>query len=354
MKKYILPGLIMIISIFFLNTVIDKPEEEEKPAEKTEAAASTQPAVRLSSPKDSKPMVLLNDEIADPSGLKAKTIKDAIKKAKAVDANPFDQLMPNFPATPSSVVFYEWQADSELLSQPVGVEFHLAPREPGEKVIILSAEWPDGKKGIYLSKINVKRLSSYQHLLAPDTDRLTVLGFFEPEYDYTIPSSPYETYIKREVKGTAEELRSNYQDLPLDMLPVFFVFQNDTIMFQTEDFIELTAFLTKETTSVFKGESDNWEVRITTKDTLGQSMMETVIKYKGRNAEPKGEFEMDLNTETSTWGTIGLTLDNQKEASILSTMTGITGKHMENKEYEVSVRWDGKEEKFKVHLTDKN
>ncbi|WP_043932072.1 hypothetical protein [Bacillus sp. EB01] len=352
MKKYILPAIIMIISIFFLNVVIDQPKEEKASSKEkeTEKKASTEPTIRLSSSSDSKPMVLLKEGTTDPSGISAKKIKKAIKKAEAVDTNPFDHLLPSFPDAPNSVIFYEWQAQSELISPPIGAESLQSPRYPGEKVFILSAEWPDGKKGIYLSKVNVLRTSSYQQLLAPEMDRLTVLGFFEPDYDYEIPASPYETYVKREVKGTPGELKTAYPDLPLEMLPAFFVFKNDMIMFLTNDFTELQTFLTKETTSVYEGESENWQVQFTIKDSVGHTMADAMIKHKGKSTPPKGEFEIDVMfKDTWTWGAGGLMLNDQKEAL---TSIGTSEQLTELKDFEVIVRWDGKEEKVKVQKSE--
>ncbi|ALC90485.1 hypothetical protein AM500_12330 [Bacillus sp. FJAT-18017] len=349
MKKYIVPAIFMIISIFFLNIVIDEPKEKETvPKETEEEEVSTQPHIFLSSSSDSRPMVLLGEGQTDPSAISAKKVKKAIKKAEAVETIPFDQLVPTFPVTPSSVIFSEWQVESEVLSTQVGSESIQAPLSPGEKVFILSAEWDDGTKRVYLSKINVKRTSSYQQLLAPEMEKYTVMGFFEPDYNYVIPSTN-AGYVKREVIGTAEELRSTYPDLPLDVLPVFYVFQRDMIMYQTFEFEELNTFLTKETTSIFEGESENWEVTLTIKDRIGYSTTDVFLKYKGKNERPKGEFEFDVITDTLSMGVAGLTLNEQNEAS-----TSMGGQLWDLKNIETAVILDGKEEKVKVQLMDQN
>ncbi|WP_316568922.1 hypothetical protein [Neobacillus sp. YIM B06451] len=339
MKKSVLPIIIILLSIFFINIFIDKKDGDE---EEEKIVAKNMPApVIFTENQTVEPVFLFEGE-----GKVTKAMVDKVfKNVTAIEVNPYGEAMVNVPDHDAKITLAEWDVkNGKELKQFEGNFITAAANEPGTRVILIRAETEEGS-AVYAGKIDVLNRYSYQQLLHPSRALYTILVFSEGEPGIReVPSSNEDKYIIREVSAPIAELRELYPDLEFKSLPAIYAFHQGAIIFRSNDMTELQSFITDMATTFFRGESENWQVELKAKQTLFEGTGELLITYIGKEARPKS-VDFRLSGRGWSWGgaenkldDAGSNLSSIKLRFILSETDSIP----------IELTWDGKKEEINL------
>jgi hypothetical protein len=345
MKKYILPAIILIISIIYINQVTE-PSKEEKPA-----ASVTKPDILPSIMTNSgaKKVLLLEKKGADPQSISKKKLSGAMEQAETISVMPWERLSITYPIYPSKLTFTEYDpGEGVLINYEQEDDWYMIPSTPGIRGLIITAEWAQGGKATYFAKIDVQSVYSYQEMVSLDPEIFTVIAFSETESYPEIPPSVDGTYTIQTVTGSQEELKRDFPDLGIADLPAFFVFQTSDMIFETHEYDQLISFLTKKEVLLYEGESENWKVTLTVEQKIGNGTFETQLTYKGKNGNELGQFESTFNGQSWSIGE-GHQLDENNQSNSIDMVTWPIAK---TEKVNYKVRWDGKEETIPLSLNE--
>ncbi|WP_053366568.1 hypothetical protein [Bacillus sp. FJAT-27245] len=335
MKKSVLPVIIILLSIVFINTVIDKKDEDE---EKIIAKSMPVPVMNFRD-RTVEPVLLFKGQ-----GPITKTMVDkAVKIAPTLNVNPYGEVVVHLPEHESVIALSEWDSKTSKESQQFDGNFiPVMANEPGTRIILIRAETEEGS-AVYLGKINTRKLYSYQELLDPSRAIYTILVFSEGEPGIReVPSGNEEKYVTREVRGSISEFRELYPDLVFKSLPAIHVFHQGSILFSSNDMKELQSFITDMATTFFRGESENWQVEFRARQNLSEGVGELFIMYIGKEAKPKS-VDFRLSGRGWGWGSGESKLD---DAGTIFSSIDLSFKLSESDSIPIELTWDGKKEEF--------
>ncbi|OCA90550.1 hypothetical protein A8F94_01310 [Bacillus sp. FJAT-27225] len=343
MKKYILPAIILVISILFLNNVTELPEKEEEISSDSVPTISSAFSARYGG----KELILLEKTGVDPSHISKQKLAKAMEKAETFPVSPWERLLISHRILPSKVTFTEYDPDEGIFGTVHEGDLYQAPAAPGVKGLIITVEWEIGGKSTYFAKIDVQKVYSYQEMISPNPETFTVLAFSEKDTVLDIPESKDETYIVQTVHGNRDELKRKFPELRLSELPAFFVFQTNNMIMQTVEVDQLISFVTKNERYVYEGETENWMITLTAEQKIGNGTFKTLLTYKGKNGDQIGQIGTTVNGESWSLEEGGHQLDGNNQ-SIAGNM--ITWPITEEEKVTYIVRWDGQEETIPLIL----
>lgn len=281
MKKYIFLLLIMILTIFVLNTVID-PGEEKKP--KTEAKTHLVAEIYTSQDKE-KPALLYTGK-KNPKKLSKEQVEKAAREIRPALAKPFEDVFVSFSKTPGSLSISEWNNGKETKVSKSNIIRTVGAQSV--KLFIIRGEWPNEGQATYVAKIRVTKTYSYQDLLTPRTGYYTVVGFFEEEDQVKqMPAKNGKPIDLREVSEPLGHSVFTYPDLAIEKLPTYYVFGDGNAPIRFDDHEELERYLGDGTAYEFGGQTENWKIEMKSQQKLGEGKVETYITYVG-NEDPAG------------------------------------------------------------------
>ncbi|WP_059170503.1 hypothetical protein [Bacillus sp. FJAT-27445] len=335
MKKSILPAIIILLSIYFINTFIDKKGED---VEKIVAKNMPVPVI-TSGNQTVKPVLLFEGE-----GKVTKALVDkAVKKAPAIKVDPYGEAVFNIPDKESRITLSEWDLkNGKEIKQFDENYISGMANEHGTRIILIRSETEESS-AVYVGKINMLKQYSYQELLNPARNIYTILIFKEGEPGIReVPSDNENKYVTREIRASISELRKRYPDLEFKSLPAIYVFHQGFIIFKSQDMRELQTFITDMETMVFRGESENWQVEFKARQNLTEGDAELTVTYKGIGPMPKS-VDFGLSGRGWSWGSGGSKLDDSGKIFISNEMRF---KLSENDSIPVELTWDGKSEEI--------
>ncbi|ALC90486.1 hypothetical protein AM500_12335 [Bacillus sp. FJAT-18017] len=344
MKKYILPAVILLISILFINQVTEPPKKE------TPAASATKPdnLPSIMSNSGSEEVFLLEKEGADLRSISKEKLASAMEQAETISVMPWERLAITYPIYPSKVTFTEYAPEEGMMiDYEQEDDLYIIPAAPGIRGLIITAEWAQGGKATYFAKIDVQSIYSYQEMISPNPEIFSVIAFSETENHPEIPPSIDGIYSVQMVTGSQEELQRDFPDLGLAALPAFFVFQTSDMIFETHKYDQLISFLTKKEVLVYEGESENWKITLTVEQKLGNGSFETQLSYKGKSGDKFGQFETTVNGQSWSAGEGGHQLDENNHVTSINTINWAISK---TEKVNYIVKWDGKEETIPLSL----
>ncbi|RDU35689.1 hypothetical protein DRW41_16215 [Neobacillus piezotolerans] len=334
MKKTVLPTIIILLSVFLINIFIQKDIDKE-----TIVAKNMPVPVIQSGNQSVEPVLLFKD-----NGKITKTLVDkAVHKAHAVNVNPYGEVEIKLPDNDAPLKLSEWDPKTGRELQPFeGGYIPVLANEPGTRVIIIRVE-TDAGPAVYLGKINVLKLYSFQELLHPAGNVYTILVFSEGESGIReVPSGDETKYVTREVRGTVAEFKEKYHGLDIKNLPTIYVFHQGAIIFRSEDMKELQSFITDISTTFFLGESENWQVELRARQNLSEGTAELFITYKGQDEKPK-KMDFHLSGRGWSWGSSGKIPD---ESGKIFSSSDMRYKLSEIDSIPIELTWDGKKEEI--------
>ncbi|WP_059170502.1 hypothetical protein [Bacillus sp. FJAT-27445] len=335
MKKYILPLFILIVTIFFLNNVID-PDEEKKPI--TEAKTLPIPEIMTTQGKEN--VALLYKGNKNPKKLSKEQVEKAAREIQPVIAMPFEEAIVSFSNMPASLSITEWDNGKETKVSDSNIITTVGA--PSYKIFIIRGEWLNDGQATYVAKIRVTKVYSYQELLTPRVNHYTVVGFFdENDQVKKMPAKNGNPLDYREVSSPLGHLTFTFPDLAFEKLPTYYVFGKGSVPIRFDDYEELTAFLGEGLNYVFSGETENWKIEMTSNQKLGEGKIETAITYIGNEEKPGWDVSFRLAGTSLTWGEEGFPLDqNGRYLSVLYGYQTV----LKSDSILATVNWNGKEE----------
>ncbi|WP_043932071.1 hypothetical protein [Bacillus sp. EB01] len=343
MKKYLLPAVILIISILLLNNLTEPPEKEKEVISETKL--DLLPSITTS--RGSKEVLLVEKEGVAPHSISKQKLTKIMEKAEAITVSPWERLSITYPIYPSKVTFTEFDPELGIIDYDQEGDLYMVPGDPGIRGLIITAEWAQGGKATYFAKIDVERLYSYQEMISANPESFTVIAFSEEETMLDIPESEDGTYVVHTLQGSQEELERKFPELGLAVLPAFFVFQTSSMILQTVEYDQLISFLTKNELFVYEGETENWKVTLTIEQKIGNGTFKTYLTYKGKKGDEIGQFETTVNGPSWSVGEGGHQLDENNQSTAGNM---ITWPIEETGNVNYIVKWDGKEETIPLIL----
>ncbi|WP_053366573.1 hypothetical protein [Bacillus sp. FJAT-27245] len=326
-----LPAAIIILSIFFLNTLIDSDKEELIEAKDGAAPEITTWENKVNAVFVSKG----NRKITN------KMVANAAKKAAILEIDPAYEASVKLADNQSRMELSEWdlKAGKEIGKlEPYFI--HGTPNRLDTRIILIRANTDEGPV-TYLTKIKVKKFYSYQELLHPDLDGYTLIVFSNTDEGIGDLALNSKKYITREVKGNLLELQNKYPDLKIKNLPSIYIFEGMMRVFKSEDMSELRSLITKIKTYVYEGANENWLVQVHAKQNISVRDYELIIRYRGKEAIT-GQITIMLNNEQWGWG---LPKDELQSGTL--TVSGHTPFFLSKTEQlSVDLSWNDKEERI--------
>ncbi|WP_409270039.1 hypothetical protein V1499_11505 [Neobacillus sp. SCS-31] len=335
MKKSLLPIIIILLSIFFINTFINEKDEDE---EKIVGKSFPVP-VMISGNQTVEPEFLFGGE-----GKITKAMVDkAVQKAPTLKVNPYGEVVVNVPDHYALIKLSEWDLKSGKEIQQFERNFISGEaNEPGTRVILIRAETEEAS-AVYVGKINVLKLYSYQQLLHPSRALYTILVFSEGEPGIReVPSSNEDKYVMREISAPIAEFRERYPDLEFKRLPAIYVFHQGAIIFRSNEMTELQSFITDLATIFFRGESENWQVELRAKQNMSEGTGELFITYIGKESKPES-VDFRLSSRGWSWGSGANKLDDTGKIFSSIDLRFILS---ESDSIPMELTWDGKKEEI--------
>lgn len=344
MKKYIFPLLILIVTIFFLNTVID-PEEEKKP--KTEAKTIPIPELRVV--QDKAQGALLYKGEKNPKKLSREQVEKAARDLRPVIAMPFEEVIVSFANEPAILSITEWDKGKETKITDANVI--PTAGHPGVKILIIRGEWLNDGQATYVAKVRVPKIYSYQELLTPRTNTYTVMGFFDEEDSVEqMPERNGKLFDIRIISEQLGHLTFSYPELAFEKLPTYYIFGHGDVPIRFDDYDELAMYLGEGMVYEFIGESENWKIDMKSTQKLGDGKIETAITFIGDGEKPGWGSSLGLASGSLNFLEPGFPLD--QNGRYLSVYNGF---HIVLKSDSVlaTVNWDGKEELIPLEYKEK-
>lgn len=347
MKKYILPIGILIISFFFLNFVIEPTgktkkadEKVSKKEEKTEKPPSI-PELISEEGQHIKPVQLYQGTNMN-TKLSREEIEKAAKNAETLETGPYMQSYFSFETEPNHMIISEWQ--NGLESEP---EYSNAFETGGladVKLMILRTEWANKNAAVYLAKVRVKNVYSFQKLLSPDKNNYTVIGFL-PEGDSKIemPKPVKDFYSVAPLQGKLDSFKEDFPEFNIEILPSYYVLKKGKIKYKTQNYDQLNAFLNQENIYTYEGKSDMWQVRFTVKQNLRVNSQDMSIQYTGKDKKSPSSVSFDVSGPSWVWSGGPFSLDLDGKHQVGNRMEIELSKEEINK---FIIKWDGMEEEI--------
>ncbi|RHW42010.1 hypothetical protein D1B31_05030 [Neobacillus notoginsengisoli] len=295
MKKYILPLAILMVSVFFLNQAIE-PKEKKEPAK--EANTIPIPDIMSYFSKEKTNLIRKSDSKRK---LTDKEINKAANKVKPLEVNPYEIItFAFFPDEKPDLSVTEWDAKTGEERIPVDNGYFGFVYPSGLKTILVRAKWNDGKAAIYVAKVHVNKMYSYQELLSANLNHFTVMGFFDSQaHKREMPTKVESLYDISQREGTLESLKVDYPELDIRKLPAYYIFQYGKPFFVTNDSEELKTYLNQEKVLIFEGKSENWEAQLAIYQKLGNGKLHLTIRYIKNEDKPVEPFTFFITGPSS-------------------------------------------------------
>ncbi|RDU35688.1 hypothetical protein DRW41_16210 [Neobacillus piezotolerans] len=343
MKKYFFPLLIMIVTIFFLNTVIDP--EEKKP--KTEAKTIPIPELRVA--QDKAEAALLYKGKKNPKKLSREQVEKAARDLRPVIAMPYEEVIVSFSKNPSVLSITEWNKGKETNVTDTNVIPTVG--RPGVKLFIIRGQWLNEGQATYVAKIRIPRIYSYQELLTPRANSYTVIGFFdEKDSVKQMPMRNENLFDIREISMPLGHLIVTFPELAFEQLPTYYVFGGKDVPIRIDEYEELAKFLGEGLAYEFGGESENWKIEMKSRQTLGDGKIETAITFIGDGEKPGWAASLRLDSASLSFSESGFPLD--QNGRYLSVFNGYQTL-LKTDSILATVTWDGKEELIPLDFKEK-
>lgn len=104
-------------------------------------------------------------------------------------------------------------------------------------------------------------------------------------------------------------------------------------------------------TFTFSGETDNWAANLKINQTDDDyEKQEFVLKYKGKDANSVGEIKYNVDTGFGGFSRSGATLEENGTLKDNDEANPTNAKVNKNSEIEVTVKWNGNTETFKLSV----
>lgn len=104
-------------------------------------------------------------------------------------------------------------------------------------------------------------------------------------------------------------------------------------------------------TFTFSGETDNWAANLKINQTDDDyEKQEFVLKYKGKDANSVGEIKYNVDTGSGGFSRSGATLEENGTLKDNDEANPTNAKVNKNSEIEVTVKWNGNTETFKLSV----
>jgi hypothetical protein len=173
-------------------------------------------------------------------------LSDSLESMEALPVGPFADLAVSFPEKPDLISISAWEPrlEEEIYKQD-GPVFHFTNR-PGTVTLVIKAEWNKGK-ATYLTRVKTEKTVSYQELLDPDKEVQTIIGF-AASGSSSIKFSQKKSgdrFASGYISGELDYLKKVYHELELNELPAYFVFNQEKVVFRTNNMEELESYISE-------------------------------------------------------------------------------------------------------------
>ncbi|RHW42007.1 hypothetical protein D1B31_05015 [Neobacillus notoginsengisoli] len=343
MKKYILPIGILLISIFLLNTVIE-PKEPEKVSnsETNDEKSRLVPAFKADEVPDEKPLLIYEGDnfLAQ---LSKDDVETAAKKVRPLEVKPYQHAWLKFEEYTEHITISEWDEGKE--SEPENTNTYETGGIPGVKVLLIRTQRRDKSAAVYVAKVRVKNIYSYQKHLSPNINNYTVIGFFaDDESKIAMPHPMKDFYDIRALEGSLESHQNEFPELDIRNLPTYYLFKKGNILYKTGEYKELVAYLNQENVLTFEGKSDNWEVNLFVRQNLKTIKQQVSIRYIGKSALNQSPVDLEVSGPSWNWGS-SIDLDKDKK---LTSEVDVDIEVSPEDSITCILKWNGKEEQIEL------
>ncbi|CEG27246.1 hypothetical protein [Bacillus sp. B-jedd] len=345
MKKYILPIGILIISFFFLNFVNEptgkSDNEKVNNIEEKKEKPPFEPELISEEGQHVKPTKLYQGTNMT-AKLPKKEVEEAAKRAETLEIGPYMQSYFSFEIYPNDITISEWHNGQE--SELDNSNTYESGGLPGVKLLILRTQWENKDAAVYLAKVRVKNVYSYQKFLSTDNNNFTVIGFFEEgDLKIEMPKPVKDFYSVALLQGTLASFKDNLPELDIEKLPSYYVFKKGKIKYKTKDYDQLHAFLNQDNIYTYEGNNDNWQVRFTVNQNLRVTSHDLTIQYIGKNKKSLSAVSFELVSPSWGWYEEAINIEQDGRYQVGMEMDMEISKE---DIYKCIIKWDGMEEEI--------
>lgn len=171
------------------------------------------------------------------------SLLNSTESVEPLSINPYSELQVSFTEKPNKLSISRWEPGIEKETNEQEKSSYYISNRIGTGFYIVRAEWDEGK-ATYISKLNTKKIVSYQQILSPKKGGYTVIGLdAKSASGLDISRDFLDANISAGIiSGELDYLKRAYPELNLKKLPTYYVLKQERVIYSTHSLQQLKSY----------------------------------------------------------------------------------------------------------------